>query len=200
MRSAAEHRARLARDFQRFPSQARARRAHGIRGACALSSRHLVAARQGADGSPSSSSLALSRSSPSLPVDLPQAIVTGFESVYSYRRATPEQAGAIDAVLAELDHPLLTPDFLSQPFAALTAGEQSLILLLRALVKRPPLLVLDEPFSGMDKLTVDKAQRFLDDKLDSTQAVILITHFEEEVPRSVNRVLRLDEGAVVERI
>lgn len=143
--------------------------------------------------------LALSCFSPSLPVDLPQAIVTGFESVYSYRRATPEQAGAIDAVLAELDHPLLTPDFLSQPFAALTAGEQSLILLLRALVKRPPLLVLDEPFSGMDKLTVDKAQRFLD-KLDSTQAVILITHFEEEVPRSVNRVLRLDEGAVVERI
>ncbi|GAA5926230.1 hypothetical protein JCM3775_000962 [Rhodotorula graminis] len=129
-----------------------------------------------------------------------EAIVTGFESVYSYRRATPEQAAAIDAVLADLDHPLLTPDFLSQPFAALTAGEQSLILLLRALVKRPPLLVLDEPFSGMDKLTVDKATRFLDDKLDQTQAVILITHFEEEVPRSVNRVLRLEEGAVVERI
>ncbi|KPV78531.1 uncharacterized protein RHOBADRAFT_33221 [Rhodotorula graminis WP1] len=82
-----------------------------------------------------------------------EAIVTGFESVYSYRRATPEQAA-----------------------------------------------VLDEPFSGMDKLTVDKATRFLDDKLDQTQAVILITHFEEEVPRSVNRVLRLEEGAVVERI
>ncbi|GAA5908799.1 hypothetical protein JCM8208_006790 [Rhodotorula glutinis] len=129
-----------------------------------------------------------------------EAIVTGFESVYSYRRATPEQAAAIDAVLADLGHPLLTPDFLSQPFAALTAGEQSLILLLRALVKRPPLLVLDEPFSGMDKITVDKAQRFLDDKLDPTQAVILITHFEEEVPRSVNRVLKLEEGAVVERI
>lgn len=156
------------------------------------------ARRADAGSSPLRLSLSSRLSRPLPP--LAQAIVTGFESVYSYRRATPEQAAAIEAVLADLGHPLLTPDFLSQPFAALTAGEQSLILLLRALVKRPPLLVLDEPFSGMDKITVDKAQRFLDDKLDPTQAVILITHFEEEVPRSVNRVLKLEEGAVVERI
>ncbi|BGP36806.1 hypothetical protein JCM10449v2_000708 [Rhodotorula kratochvilovae] len=129
-----------------------------------------------------------------------EAIVTGFESVYSYRRASPSQATAISALLSALAHPLLTPAFLERPFAALTAGEQSLILLLRALVKRPPLLVLDEPFAGMDKLTVERVQRFLDEELDERQAVIMITHFEEEVPASVNRVLRLEEGRVVERI
>lgn len=129
-----------------------------------------------------------------------QSIVTGFESVYSYRRATAEQASAIDALVRQLEHPLVTPEFLARPFAALSAGEQSLVLLLRALVKRPPLLVLDEPFSGMDRQTVDKAQRFLDEELDEDQAVIMITHFEEEVPQSINRVLRLEEGKVVEHV
>ncbi|GAA5904339.1 hypothetical protein JCM6882_003200 [Rhodosporidiobolus microsporus] len=129
-----------------------------------------------------------------------ESIVTGFESVYSYRKATPEQAAEIDAVLSDLDHPLLTPAFLDRPFADLTPGEQSLILLIRALVKRAPLLVLDEPFSGMDKLTIEKVRRFVDDKLQPHQAVILISHFEEEIPESCGRRLELEGGKVVERI
>ncbi|GAA6001717.1 hypothetical protein JCM10207_002281 [Rhodosporidiobolus poonsookiae] len=129
-----------------------------------------------------------------------EAIVTGFESVFSYRKASPEQAAAVSTVLSALDHPLLTPSFLERPFASLTPGEQSLILLLRALVKRPPLLVLDEPFSGMDKTTVERVQRFLDNELEPHQAVILITHFEEEVPESVGRSLKLENGSVIERI
>ncbi|GAA5857162.1 hypothetical protein JCM8547_009345 [Rhodosporidiobolus lusitaniae] len=129
-----------------------------------------------------------------------EAIVTGFESVYSYRKAVPEQAARISSLLSDLSHPLLTDSFLSRLFASLTPGEQSLILLLRALVKRPPLLVLDEPFSGMDKVTVEKVRRFLDTKLGEEQAVILITHFEEEVPESCGRSLKLEEGRVVEVI
>lgn len=126
--------------------------------------------------------------------------MTGFESVFSYRRATPAQQASIAALLSALDHPLLTPSFLARPFADLTAGEQSLVLLLRALVKRPPLLVLDEPFSGMDKGTIEKVQRLLDEGLDEKQALVLITHFEEEQPKSVVRLLRLENGEVVERI
>jgi ABC-type molybdenum transport system ATPase subunit/photorepair protein PhrA len=126
--------------------------------------------------------------------------VTGFESVYSYRKATPDQAAAISSLLSRFSHPLLTPAFLDRPFASLSPGEQSLILLLRALVKRPPLLVLDEPFSGMDKATIEKVQRFIDEELEDWQSVVLITHFEEEVPKSVGRLLRLENGEVVERV
>ncbi|KAJ8296895.1 putative ABC transporter ATP-binding protein [Rhodotorula toruloides] len=128
------------------------------------------------------------------------AIVTGFESVYSYRKATPDQAAAISSLLSRISHPLLTPSFLDRPFASLSPGEQSLILLLRALVKQPPLLVFDEPFSGMDKATIEKVQRFIDEELDERQSVVLITHFEEEVPKSVGRLLRLENGEVVERV
>ncbi|GAA5980025.1 hypothetical protein JCM10908_001503 [Rhodotorula pacifica] len=128
-----------------------------------------------------------------------EAIATGFESVFSYRRATPAQSETISSLLSRLGHPRLTPSLLSQPFAALSAGDQALILLLRALVKQPPLLVLDEPFSGMDQETVALVQRYLDEELDPRQAVVLITHYEEEIPHSIGRVLRLENGAVIER-
>ncbi|GAA5864450.1 hypothetical protein JCM3774_005131 [Rhodotorula dairenensis] len=135
-----------------------------------------------------------------------EAIVTGFESVFSYRRPTAAQAATIADLLVRLDHPRL-PDLeaplLAEPFAALSAGDQALVLLLRALVKRPPLLVLDEPFSGMDLETVRTVHRFLNRRsggLDPAQAVVLITHYEEEIPESIGRVLRLEDGAVVERI
>ncbi|CEQ38961.1 SPOSA6832_00430 [Sporobolomyces salmonicolor] len=128
------------------------------------------------------------------------AIVTGFESVFSYRKPTASQASSVDSLLGSFAHPLLTPTFLSQPFADLTPGEQSLILLLRALVKRPPLLVLDEPFSGMDSETIRRVKRYLDEELEERQSVVLISHFEEEVPESVGRRLELEEGRVKETL
>ncbi|GAA6061688.1 hypothetical protein JCM10212_005980 [Sporobolomyces blumeae] len=129
-----------------------------------------------------------------------EAIVTGFESVFSYRKANASQREAIAALLKRFNHPLLTPTFLTRLFAELTPGEQSLILLLRALVKSPPLLVLDEPFSGMDKETIDLVKRYLDRELDKDQSVILISHFEEEIPDSIDRRIELEEGRVKEII
>lgn len=122
--------------------------------------------------------------------------------MFSYRRPTAAQEEAIRDLLVRLDHPRLpaTAAAWSEPFAALSAGDQALVLLLRAVVNRPPVLVLDEPFSGMDLETVRTVHRFLDGGgLDPTQAVVLITHYEEEIPNSIGRVLRLENGAVVER-
>ncbi|GAA5899621.1 uncharacterized protein JCM6883_005276 [Sporobolomyces salmoneus] len=127
------------------------------------------------------------------------AIVTGFESIFSYRSPTPSQRSQISSVLTSFSHPLLTPSFLSRLFASLTPGEQSLILLLRALVKRPALLVLDEPFQGMDELTIEKTKRWLEG-LGREQSVVLISHFEEEIPRGFGRRLELENGRIKELI
>lgn len=72
------------------------------------------------------------------------------------------------------------------------------MLFLRALVKKPKLLVLDEPFAGMPGELVAHCKAFLDEKLDGRQAMVVVSHWDEEVPRSVDRVLRLEEGVVVE--
>ena len=127
------------------------------------------------------------------------AIVTGFNSIFSYRRIEPEQEIALDALLRDFDHPtLLTPDFMDRLFASLSAGEQSLVLLLRALVKRPALVVADEPFAGMDAEMLAKARRFLDERLRDDQALIIISHYEEELPATINKRLRMEEGRAIE--
>ncbi|KAK4058013.1 hypothetical protein OIO90_000752 [Microbotryomycetes sp. JL221] len=130
-----------------------------------------------------------------------ESIVTGFDSVFCYRKSTPEQDQLVQELISSLNLPeLLNQEFLNQLFVELSPGQQSLILLMRALVKKPKLLILDEPFVGMNQRLIDQVKFFLNNKLDSNQALILISHFQEEVPDSVDRLLTLKQGKVVERV
>ena len=85
-----------------------------------------------------------------------------------------------------------------RPFGRLSTGEQRLVLLVRALVKRPPLLILDEPFQGLDAATTELIRGWLDANLGADQTLIFVSHYAEEVPDTVNRRLRLEGGAVAE--
>ncbi|KAL1945384.1 hypothetical protein VTO73DRAFT_2235 [Trametes versicolor] len=90
--------------------------------------------------------------------------------------------------------------FFAQPFTELTPGEQSLVLLMRALVGAPPLVLLDEAWAGMDRAMVQAAHEYLQDGgggLTEEQACVVVSHWEEEVPwgpeQGVQRY-RLDGG------
>ncbi|KAJ3508311.1 hypothetical protein NLJ89_g5826 [Agrocybe chaxingu] len=107
--------------------------------------------------------------------------------------------------------PNKTLTFAQKPFTSLPPGEQRLVLLMRALVGRPPVVLLDEVWSGMDDGMVRAARAYLrgespgggvDGKngrqgirgVDDTQAVIVITHWEEEVPWEGEEVRRFKLG------
>ncbi|KAI0330391.1 P-loop containing nucleoside triphosphate hydrolase protein [Cubamyces sp. BRFM 1775] len=90
--------------------------------------------------------------------------------------------------------------FFATSFPTLTPGEQSMVLLMRALVGAPPLVLLDEAWAGMDKAMVQAAHEYLRDGgggLTDEQACIVVSHWEEEVPwgpeQGVQR-FRLDGG------
>ena len=92
--------------------------------------------------------------------------------------------------------------FASTAFSALPAGEQRMVLLMRAVVGKPPLVLLDEVWSGMDEGMVRAARRYLRDKVGKEQAVVVVTHWEDEVPwcprEGVKRyVLQNGEGRVI---
>jgi len=95
---------------------------------------------------------------------------------------------------------LLEPNeiFSKRDFVDLSAGEQSIVLLMRALVSHPQLVLLDEVWSGMDENMVRAARRYLcEGGVGSDQAVVVISHWEEEVPWTVRDGLRrfkLDDG------
>lgn len=69
------------------------------------------------------------------------------------------------------------------PFLSLSSGEQRLVLLARAFVKTPQLLILDEPLHGLDsqnrQLVKDIIQTY--SQLPG-KTLIMVTHYEEELP------------------
>ncbi|RWY50943.1 ATP-binding cassette domain-containing protein [Mucilaginibacter gilvus] len=78
------------------------------------------------------------------------------------------------------------------------ASAQRLCLLARALIKNPALLIFDEPCQGLD----DHQQLHFKTVVDticsiSKVTLIYVTHYQHEIPDSVDRVLRLDKGEVV---
>nr|WP_067059283.1 ATP-binding cassette domain-containing protein [Mucilaginibacter sp. L294] len=78
------------------------------------------------------------------------------------------------------------------------ASAQRLCLLARALIKNPALLIFDEPCQGLD----DHQQQHFKSVVDaicsiSNVTLIYVTHYQHEIPDSVDRVLRLDKGEVV---
>jgi molybdate transport system ATP-binding protein len=87
-------------------------------------------------------------------------------------------------------------------FRELSTSHQRLVLLLRAFVKRPPLLILDEPYQGMDETMIKRAREYLETQIDDKQAVVMVTHFvgEEATGKRWSRVIKLSEGGTVEEI
>ena len=93
-----------------------------------------------------------------------------------------------------------TRPFASLSFSSLSPGEQRLVLLMRALVGRPPLVLLDEVWSGMDDTMIAAARRYLraDEGVDGRQAVVVVTHWEDEVPWTRSEVKKYKlEGASI---
>jgi ABC-type molybdenum transport system ATPase subunit/photorepair protein PhrA len=94
-------------------------------------------------------------------------------------------------------------EFAQRPFSGLPAGVQSVVLLMRALVGRPPLVLLDEVWAGMDDGMNRAARAYLrDDGVGEDQAVVVISHWEDEVPWGAEdgvKRFRLEggEGAVL---
>jgi len=83
-------------------------------------------------------------------------------------------------------------EFADRPLFSLSAGLQRMVLLARALVKKPRLLILDEPCQGLDsahrKLFVQAVDALI---RAGTATVAYVTHRQDETPPSIQRVLRL---------
>ncbi len=82
----------------------------------------------------------------------------------------------------------------------LSAGEAQRVALARALVRKPDILLLDEPLSAVDKLLRPKFRKFLKDiqRLWEIPA-IMVSHDYAEIHYLGDRVFELDEGTLSER-
>ncbi len=80
----------------------------------------------------------------------------------------------------------------NRTFLRISSGEQRLCLLARAFVKSPDLLILDEPFHGLDDPNRLLATRIIEDYCaDPTITLIIVSHYADELPRGITHHLRL---------
>ena len=81
---------------------------------------------------------------------------------------------------------------------SLSGGMKRRLMVARALVNRPKLLLLDEPTAGVDIETRRMMWDFLRDLNANGTTIILTTHYLEEAEQLCNKVAIIDEGKIIE--
>jgi molybdate transport system ATP-binding protein len=67
-----------------------------------------------------------------------------------------------------------------------------MLLFARAIVKNPQLLILDEPFHGMDVANKKRCLMMISHfAAQADKSLIFVTHYKEEIPDSVNHIFEL---------
>ena len=78
-------------------------------------------------------------------------------------------------------------------FMEMSSGEQRLVLLARAFVKEPDLLILDEPLHGLDDENRRMVKALVDDYCQNPDVTLIyVTHYQEELPHSIDHSIYLE--------
>jgi molybdate transport system ATP-binding protein len=129
------------------------------------------------------------------PIPAYNVICSGFfDSVGLYHGCTEEQHRAVRDWIGFLG----MADLARKRFDYLSHGQQRLILLARAMVKSPLLMILDEPCDGLDYANRRNVLEFIEFIGSRTATdLIYVTHHKDEIPRCITHALVLDKGKVV---
>jgi iron complex transport system ATP-binding protein len=94
---------------------------------------------------------------------------------------------------------LSAADLAEKPWQILSQGERQRVLIARALMARPKLLLLDEPCAGLDPVARERFLAFLQNlgSQKSTTPMVLVTHHVEEILPVFTHALVLKKGHVL---
>jgi heme exporter protein A len=86
--------------------------------------------------------------------------------------------------------------FAERPVGTLSRGQRQRIALARALVHQPGVLLLDEPWTGLDVASVERLETVIREEVSSGSLVIAVTHGPGTAERLGARRLRIEAGRV----
>lgn len=111
-----------------------------------------------------------------------------FDSIGLYHTADDAQKAVCDEWLSAFG----LSELRNRSFIRLSSGEQRMLLLARAFVKDPALLILDEPLHGLDCMNKERARGVIEAFCRREgKTLIYVTHYEHELPECVDRKMEL---------
>jgi len=121
-----------------------------------------------------------------------KVIATGFfDTKFIPRKITSEEQSTIE----QFANYFGVSHLLDITYSKTSLGEQKLILFIRALVKNPELILLDEPYQAFTSALVYKANSLLNHMLQkSNSSIVFVTHYRSEIPSSVQKIYQLNKG------
>ncbi len=122
---------------------------------------------------------------------LRNVIISGFyDSIGLYSKCTEQQRRIADQWLELLG----MSDRADQPFNKLSYGDQRLLLIARAMVKHPPLLILDEPCLGLDDINRQLVLALIERICAGSEtAVLYVNHHPEDKIKGISNYMALEK-------
>lgn len=122
---------------------------------------------------------------PTLPLSVRRFLALGFDAKTSQKH--------LNTAIAELNEQLLLSQLLEQPVHSLSGGELQRVLLARALIRDPNLLVLDEPVQGIDLQSQHQLYQLIYQQQRQRRcAVLMISHDLHLVMKNTDQVICLN--------
>lgn len=124
-----------------------------------------------------------------------EVVLSGlFASIGLYDVPTEEMKEKAAELLEELG----CKDYINRNYETLSQGEKQRVLIARALISEPSLLILDEPTNGLDFISREKLLESIETiaKKPKAPTIIYVTHHVEEILPVFNKTLLLKNGQV----
>lgn len=125
-----------------------------------------------------------------------QMILSGFyDSIGLYQEASDLQKQKVNEWLRIIK----MSEFKNFYFNRLNLGQQRLILIIRALIKQPPLLILDEPIEGLDQENSDLVIQLINTLINKTDiTIIYVSHTIEKglSPSNIYELIPTQNGSI----
>ncbi|MCE2848433.1 MAG: ATP-binding cassette domain-containing protein, partial [Chitinophagaceae bacterium] len=124
-----------------------------------------------------------------------EAVASGlFDTIGLFRKPGPTENSIVLDWMEMLGISAMKEKRLNQ----LSLGEQRLVMLTRALVKSPPLLILDEPCQGLDAQQTARFKTTIDLICESTSTTLIyVSHYNQDIPSCITHQLQLKAGKKV---
>lgn len=117
----------------------------------------------------------------------------GAVGVHEHHQVTEQQVGRAKQLMQQLDI-LHTED---RYYAHLSTGQQRRLLLARALVHDPQVLIFDEPTNGLDLKAAIQLTQTMRELAQAGKSLLLVTHHVQEIVPEITRIILLAKGELV---